>query len=112
MSDKLVGPEETVELEPALSPRVFWDSFSWRPGPEDDCSVVSRNSSPLAARLDETEAGIGEDGSSSLTEGTGGISPLSLRRRAFFFGVVDVILTGVDEADDRGESTLISIVFC
>lgn len=52
------------------------------------------------------------DGSSSLTEGTGGISPLSLRRRFFFFGVVDAVLTGVDEAEDKGDSTLISIVSC
>jgi hypothetical protein len=68
-------------------------------------------SSSLAAGLDDTAAGVGVDGSSSLTEGTGGISPLSLRRRAFFFGVVDAVLTGEDEAEDRGESTLISIVF-
>jgi hypothetical protein len=66
----------------------------------------------LAGELDETAAGIGVDGRSSFTEGTGGISPLSLRRRAFFFGVVEAVLTGVDEAEERGESTLISIVFC
>jgi hypothetical protein len=66
----------------------------------------------VAEGLDETAAGIGVDGRSSFTEGTGGISSLSLRRRAFFFGVVDVVLTGVDEAEERGESTLISIVFC
>jgi hypothetical protein len=61
---------------------------------------------------DETAVGVGVGKSSSFVEGTGGISPLSLRRRAFFFGVVDVVLTGVDEAEERGESTLISIVFC
>jgi len=65
----------------------------------------------LAEESDETAAGIGVDGRSSFTEGTGGISPLSLRRRAFFFGV-DVVLTGVEEAEERGESTLISIVCC
>lgn len=49
---------------------------------------------------------------SSLAEGTGGTSPLSLRRRAFFFGVVDACLTGVEEADDVGESTIVVIVLC
>jgi hypothetical protein len=42
----------------------------------------------------------------SLIVGTGGTSPLSLRRRAFFFGVVDGILTGLGDADESGESTL------
>lgn len=49
---------------------------------------------------------------SSFAPGTGGISPLSLRLRAFFFGVVDPVLTGVLEAEERGEPTLISIVPC
>jgi len=38
------------------------------------------------------------------------MSPLSLLLRAFFLGVVDAILTGVEGAEDSGEPTLVSTV--
>lgn len=37
-------------------------------------------------------------------QGTGGIKPLSLLFRAFFFGDAEVFLAGVEEAEEVGES--------
>jgi hypothetical protein len=40
----------------------------------------------------------------SVTEGTGGINPLSLLFRAFFFGDAEVFFAGVEDAEEAGES--------
>jgi len=91
-SERFVKADEAVELELTLSPSSDRDSPSIVDGWTVEC--LSFDSPAVGWSCD----------SISAVEGTGGISPLSLLFRAFFFGNAEVFLAGVEDADEVGES--------
>lgn len=91
-SVRLVKADEAVELELTLSPSSDRGSSSLIDGWTIGC--LSSDSPAVGWSCD----------SISSVQGTGGIKPLSLLFRAFFFGDAEVFLAGVEDADEVGES--------